>query len=133
MNRCAALGIVHKNSILLCKRSESSPMPGYWGIFAGSIEKGESSMSCAVRELKEESGIDLPIDKIKYVKTIYVDTDFTMNIYMAEFDHLVEPNLNDEHTEYGWFSIDDLHLFPYDIDPVLVECIQKYKRSRFIL
>jgi 8-oxo-dGTP pyrophosphatase MutT (NUDIX family) len=108
-------------------------MPGYWSIFAGSIEKGESSMSCATRELKEESGIDISVDKIKYVKTIYVDTDFTMNIYMAEFDRLVKPNLNDEHTEYGWFSIDDLHLFPYDIDPVLVECIQKYKRSRFIL
>ena len=133
MNRCAAVGIIYKNSILLCKRSESSPMSGYWSIFAGSIEKGESSMSCAVRELKEESGIDISIEKIKYVKTIYGDSDFSMNIYMSEFDRLVEPSLNDEHTEYGWFSIDDLHLFPYDIDINLVECIQKYKRSRFIL
>jgi 8-oxo-dGTP pyrophosphatase MutT (NUDIX family) len=136
MKRVSALGLIHKNSILLCRRAEffnGEPMKlgGYWGIFAGSIEKNEGPMYCAIRELKEESQIELKIQDINYVKTLYLEGEVIMHIYMAEVNSLVSPVLDGEHTEYGWFEIDSLDSFPYDIDKNIVECIKKYKKNRF--
>ena len=88
MSRVAAIGIIYKNSVLLCRRVEfweGKPVPlgGFWSIFAGSIEKGESPIFCAIRELKEESQIEVSVENVKYVKTLYGDNDFTMHIYIS--------------------------------------------------
>lgn len=136
MKRVSALGLVHKNSILLCRRAEffdGKPVKfgGYWSIFSGSIEKNEGPIYCAIREVKEESQIKLNIDDVKYVKTLYLEEDVTMYVYMSEVDSLVSPVLDGEHTEYGWFEIDSLDSFPYDIDENIVKCIKKYKKNRF--
>ncbi len=61
----SAGGIVfYKNSILLLKRSS-----GLWVLPKGRIEKGESSKDAALREVKEETGIDAKI--IEEAGTIY--------------------------------------------------------------
>lgn len=45
-------------SILLGKRPEGKPYPGYWEFPGGKIEAGESAIEALKRELKEELGID---------------------------------------------------------------------------
>ncbi|MBM87474.1 MAG: NUDIX hydrolase [Gammaproteobacteria bacterium] len=46
---------IYKNKVLLCKRA-IQPRIGKWTLPAGFMENGESSLSGAIRETKEEAG-----------------------------------------------------------------------------
>lgn len=131
MNLVSAVGILYKDSILLCRRSEfwrGEPVPfgGYWSIFTGSVEKNENPLHCAIREVKEESDIDINPELLKYITTSY-QNDIEINVYMYKSDHLLHPKLNEEHTEYGWFDINELDKFPYLIDDHMLNLIKKMK------
>lgn len=135
--RASFIGLIHQNSICLSKRiynykGEKVSYGGYWSLFGGAIEKGEAPYYTAYRELLEEASIDVRLDKIKYCNTIR-DEDITLHIYFTELDELINPTLNFEHTEFGWFSIEDLDHFPYLIDDKILNSIKKYQKNRFIL
>ena len=50
------------DSVLLTKRSEDmNVFPGAWVLPGGHIEVGESLEECAIREVKEETGIEIEI------------------------------------------------------------------------
>ena len=52
-----------EDSVLLTKRSQRmSVFPGAWVLPGGHIEVGESLEECAVREIKEETGIEIEIE-----------------------------------------------------------------------
>lgn len=44
---------------LLTKRSENKSMPGLWESTGGSVTAGEDSFTAAIREVREETGIEL--------------------------------------------------------------------------
>ena len=137
MKKAGGIGVIYKDLILLGCRTEyvngkRIPFGGYWAIFGGSCEEQENPMICAIRELKEETQIDLEFHNIIYSRSIQ-NEDNLFNVYFTELDHQPDVNLNQEHTEYGWFSIDELDRFPYDIDKRLVEIIQTYKKNRYII
>jgi len=48
-----------KGEFLLTKRSENKSMPGLWESTGGSVTAGEDSFSAALREVREETGIEL--------------------------------------------------------------------------
>lgn len=132
----AGVAVLFQNSILLAKRVESwngKPVPygGYWSIFGGTIEEGENPMMCAVRELEEESQIKISITDLKFIKKI-IDHDVEFVFYVTEVPSLINPVLNEEHSEFGWFSIDTLNNFQEDIDPKIVECTLLHQRSQRI-
>jgi 8-oxo-dGTP pyrophosphatase MutT (NUDIX family) len=135
--RASFVGLIYQNSICLGKRisehnGETVPYGNYWSLFGGSIEKGEAPYYAAYRELLEETSIDIRLDKIKYCNTIR-DENETLHIYFSELDELINPTLNFEHAEFGWFNIDDLDNFPYLLDIKILNSIKKYQKNRFIL
>lgn len=126
MSKSAGVAVFYGNNILLAKRiefykGELCSLPGYWAVFAGSIEENETPEDAAERELFEESKLTIenPLELIGQIQ------DFTL--YGTSFNELVYPDLNFEHTEYGWFDLDTLDSFPYKIDEKLVDLILKYK------
>lgn len=48
-----------KGEFLLTKRSENKSMPGLWESTGGSVTAGEDSFTAALREVREETGIEL--------------------------------------------------------------------------
>ena len=53
--------LIEGNRILLIRRGRE-PFKGMWGVPGGRIEDDETAEQCLVRELKEETGLDvLPI------------------------------------------------------------------------
>ena len=132
VNRYAAgVAVLFENSILLAKRIEfweGKPIPygGYWSIFGGTIEKDESPMMCAVRELEEEAQIKISTTDLKFIKKI-IDHDVEFVFYVTEIKSLINPILNEEHSEFGWFSMSTLNNFHDKIDPKIVECVNLYK------
>ncbi len=135
MKKASGIGIICKNSILLGRRAEycngeKIPLGGYWSIFGGSFNTKENAMVCAIRELHEESGIEVDFHDLQFSKTIY-SKDVQFTVYFVELNEMPQPILNEEHTEYGWFLIDNMEQFPYEIDPELVECIKRFQKSRY--
>jgi 8-oxo-dGTP pyrophosphatase MutT (NUDIX family) len=133
MKIASGIGIIYKDLILLARRVElweGKPIPlgGYWSIFAGSIDEGESLQECAIRELYEESEI-----KVSYNQLIdggmISNSKLRFKIFFVELDHQPSPVLNEEHTEYGWFDMNKLDQFPYDIQKDLINCVKNYINS----
>jgi 8-oxo-dGTP diphosphatase len=57
-----------KGEILLQQRANTGFMDGFWDFSAsGHLEAGESIRECAIRELKEEIGVDADEDDLKLV------------------------------------------------------------------
>ena len=132
--RVAAVAIIFKSSILFGKRMEEyegNPVPygGYWSVFGGAVEEGESPFQAAAREVYEETQITIPLVELKFIKIIEED-DLDFILYAYEAPDLLVPTLDYEHSEYGWYQIEELHRFPYKIDPKIVEGVNLYIQRR---
>lgn len=89
------------NKLLLVKG------PTKWSLPKGHLEIGETYNQCAMREIKEETNIDIMINRydtyvrinnyIYYVK--YVCDSYLLDIH---------PNDINEISDIGWFSLDDI-------------------------
>jgi len=88
---------------------------GFWNGFGGKMEKGETIEAAAVRELKEEIGIDvMPGDLMNAgivdfhnTKTDAETVSFQAHIYILE-KWQGEPRESDEMKTLTWFSMNDL-------------------------
>ena len=106
----AALAVTRntEGEFLVLKRSEEKTFPGHWGFPGGSVEKGETPKEAAVRELKEETGIEAAVQK----KGEPFLREGTRGLYrMYPFLVPVETEkvvLDWEHTEYRWVEHEEL-------------------------
>lgn len=76
-----------------------------WGLPGGKPEGGESPRETAIREAKEETGIDA----VNLTQPII--TNFNSKIYysyISLLDDVVEVTLSKEHKKYDWIKIKDL-------------------------
>lgn len=98
--------------LLLLRRRDS----GNWTMPGGTIEHDEDMVSCAVREVREESGLDVEVtDIIGTYTDPGVLVEYSDGEVRREFTVLfaAEPVVghvatDDESTAYGWVSLDDL-------------------------
>jgi len=58
--------------VLMIKNSYKS----YFTIPCGKIDRGESSLEAAQRELKEEVNLDFPLDRFTYIKQVINRTEY---------------------------------------------------------
>lgn len=102
--------------ILLCLSSASKEK---WGCLKGTKNKNETAYSCARREFKEESSIDVEVVLFEnYFEQINYDKDIGIWLVNAdniedldkyfEKDLLKEANLSWENSKVKFFSLDDL-------------------------
>jgi 8-oxo-dGTP pyrophosphatase MutT (NUDIX family) len=125
--KAAGVGITHNDNVLLAKRTkyyegQKVSFGGYWSIFSGSIEGSEKPSECAARELWEEAQIKVDAKDLNFVNTIK-RKDLDLDVFFIESNDMVFPTLNEEHTEFGWFVIDDLKSFPYKLDKEMLYSI----------
>lgn len=94
-------------TFLLAERSED----GKWEFVGGKIEPGEQVRDAALRELKEETGLDGQI--IQVCGDSYQSTHnpywTLIPVHIAVGSKAVE--LSHEHTDYAWLSLSELEEF----------------------
>lgn len=101
-----------KPQFLLLLRSSKKIYANQWRMIGGKVEEGEKYWKAALRELNEETGL-IPIKfwTIPSVNTFYEATSDQIHYipaFAVELKSDAIPELNDEHTEYQWISIEEL-------------------------
>lgn len=81
----AVMVVVRNGSrVLVIRRGERVPRPGYWTPVSGSIEDGESQREAAVREVSEEVGLDVtPLGKVWECLTD--DGSYRLHWWLADY------------------------------------------------
>ena len=117
MRKVFTLAMVVKNNKLLLGKKQAKLGAGLWNGFGGKVEPGETVEEAAMRECKEEAGIQ-PLKVEKFGTLVFHHPTpllgfrehevhvFAVNEYIGE---LLESN---EMRELTWFSMDEI---PYDL------------------
>ena len=103
----ASLGIVvHEGKCLLLQRA-ITPNKGKWDLPGGYIEPGESAEDALLRELKEETTLDITIRR--YFRSFIVETEHNHIINFVFVCELAsgEVRLSDENTDFRWHTLGD--------------------------
>jgi 8-oxo-dGTP pyrophosphatase MutT (NUDIX family) len=97
------------NTILLVRGRKSQK----WSFPKGHKKRGETYISCAVRETFEESGVDLDGRMPIAYQRLSVG-----EYYFYDLDEEVVPTINDtrEIDEVKWMTIDDMKNVPCNVD-----------------
>jgi mutator protein MutT len=115
-----AVIVDNDNKILLLKRADEPGtwMPNKYAFVGGGIEKGETPEEACKREIQEETKLDID----KFIKSFSIQKHESSIEYVFVCRYTGEPTdveLNDENTNYGWFSISEIEYL--DIVPHLME------------
>jgi 8-oxo-dGTP pyrophosphatase MutT (NUDIX family) len=93
------------------KYPEKSFLPDLPG---GIVDPGESEQAAAIREAKEECGIDLDAKNVQlaFTETAYYEKEnksITKMLYIAHIDEAPAITLSWEHSDYKWVPVSELH------------------------
>ena len=103
-----------KDEILLVKRRHP-PKAGTWDIPGGFMEPGETAEECAIREIKEELGVDL--QNLKYLASYADRYEYKrVNYYTIgfEFSAQIKTLPKVAHDDISQFLFFSKHKIPYD-------------------
>lgn len=96
------LAVVDHGGKLVLIRRTLPPLVGYWAPPAGHVEIGESVPEATIREVKEESGLDIALDGLAGVYS-QADVKVVIIAYRAH-SRGGEPAAGDDAAEVGLFE-----------------------------
>jgi 8-oxo-dGTP diphosphatase len=107
------------DKVCFLMRSHTGWMDGYYTLPAGKVDEGESFTDCAVREAKEEVGVDVLACDLEFVQVVHrksddvwVDVYFVVKKWSGELIN-VETH---KHSELVWLSLDNPKIGPWQTD-----------------
>lgn len=117
--------LIENGKILLIKRARD-PFKGMWAIPGGRIEDNETAEQCLVREMKEETGLD--IEPIK-MTGLYSEPSRDPRLIIAAA-YLVkklggEVMAGDDAGEAKWFDIDKTPTLCADHEKILSDALKQ--------
>jgi 8-oxo-dGTP diphosphatase len=121
--------LIENNKVLLIKRGRE-PFKDEWAIPGGRIEDGESAEQCAIREMKEETGLDIEIEKLIGV---YSDPNRDPRGIIAA-TYIVKKTggkliAGDDAAKAKWFELNSLPKLASDHSKMLKDAIIKMNKK----
>ena len=99
--------LIKDNKVVVTKYKESNKKSGYYEIPGGKIEEGETSEQTAIREMKEETGLNVKNLKYKGNMIIeYPNRIFDFNVFLCN-EYEGKPQEFEENTS-EWIEITKL-------------------------
>lgn len=106
----ACLGLVVRERQVLMIQRKHPPMKTYWALPGGYLDWHETTQECAMRELREETGLDGQTAKLFDVYSDPgMDEDGRQNVgifYLIEASGKIRPG--DDAADVAWFDFDKL-------------------------
>ena len=117
----AAAFVRHGDRVLLIERTDN----GNWSMPGGAMDLGESLPACAVRETREESGLDVevtglvgiftdPRHRIHYTSDGETRQEFSVVFRARPIDPEQPPATSSESSRVVWVAVDQLGELPMD-------------------
>ncbi len=115
--------------VLLIERGDE-PFKGCWAFPGGFMNMDETTEQCAIRELEEETGLQLSdVHQIgAYSKVDRDPRGRTVTVaYLAIVDEPITVNGQDDAAKAQWFSLSALPVLAFDHDEIVQDAVKKYK------
>jgi 8-oxo-dGTP diphosphatase len=126
--------LVHKGGRLLLVKRNEAPSKGMWSFPGGAVELGETTAEAAVREINEETGLSIEIERLFDVIT-YLPSERGAGArnQIIVVDYLARPRrgrvrLNRESSDFGWFKPEQVQKLW--TTKKVKECAEKFAKLR---
>lgn len=128
---CAAV-IRKDGKFLITKRLETSPMGHCWEFPGGKIEPGETVEECAIREVKEEVGIEIKIER--RLQDLHYDYPHGLiHLYFVLCSHTSGEPRTIECAEVRWIESHEFAQFEFPpADVGVIETLVKETTDSFL-
>ena len=118
--------VARRDAALLLVRRGHGPAAGTWSVPGGRVELGETLHEAVVREVAEETGLAVVVDRfLGWVERIaerqqehFVILDFAVTVLDAD----AEPSAGDDAAEVAWVPVDELG--DYRLTPGLLDFLE---------
>lgn len=117
-------------SVLLIERV-NEPFKGCWAFPGGFMDMDEDAEACAIRELKEETGLE-----IRSMKQVGTFTEVNRDprgrtVSIAYYAMVVksEVKASDDAAQARWFPIDSIPPLAFDHDKILRMALEEIKKG----
>ena len=120
--------VQHEDQFVLLLRRPDKPQGSRWGVPAGKVHTDENVRVAMVRELREETGIDVVSSGLQYFSKICVrhaQCDFTYYMFSTRVNKKPMIRVSrQEHTRYRWVS--PRQALSLNLVEDLDECIERF-------
>lgn len=128
---CVVMTRESEPKVLLIERG-NEPFKGCWAFPGGFMEMDETLEECAVRELKEETGMEVTEDDIMAFGTFSaVDRDprgrTISKAYLVMVDEPIEVKGLDDAAKAEWFNISELPELAFDHEEMFSHALALYQ------
>ena len=127
---CGCIVINDRKQVLLVHHNA-----GHWDFPKGHIEEGETEIQTAIREVKEETGIEVQIDgDYRYVTSYSPKKDVIKEVvyFLAKNNNEDKKPQIEEVSEVKWFSFDEaINKITYDNSrDILIKLIKEIEEDK---
>lgn len=128
---CVVMTRETEPKVLLIKRG-NEPFKGWWAFPGGFMDMDETLEECAIRELREETGIEMTEDDIMAFGTFSaVDRDprgrTISKAYLVTVDKPIEVKGQDDAVKAEWFNINELPELAFDHEEMFGHAFALYQ------
>ncbi len=117
------------NKILLMQRENTGYEDGMYEFVGGHLEENESLKDCIIREAKEEIGIDVKKEDLKFLTVMYCKTHRNyVNFYFfcEKFEGEIQNCEPNKCSDINWFEIENL---PENLGDIAKRVIWNYENG----
>lgn len=102
-----------EDNILILKRApDSRSNPRCWELPGGKVEPGESFDHAMIREIKEETNLNISLRKAVGIAQQDLPHIHSVHVIMTVNVDSGDLKISDEHTDYRWASLEEIKSLP---------------------
>lgn len=125
--------IIEKENKFLLVREAKKHCYGKWNFPSGHVEENEYITDAAIREVKEETNLDIKLKGLISIYNNMFDGSFSISfVFASEIENNNIPKFNhDEILEIKWFSLEDIKKMRTELrdEDYIIDSIEKYNNK----